>query len=109
MKEFLKGNRRSLPRRFAIAAALLAAFPAMGQSLSTNPGNFPGMTCQQLWYIEQEVLAEGRVCLTTERARRAFRRAGRCISSDETILPRKAQDYLEQLRIAARKKGCSGF
>ncbi|MEM9635524.1 MAG: hypothetical protein AAGA50_29650 [Pseudomonadota bacterium] len=82
---------------------------ASAQSLSTNPANFRGMTCQQLWYVEQEVLAEGRVCLKTERARRAFSRAERCISADESILPRKARDFLSQLRQVARDKGCSGF
>ncbi|MES0881691.1 hypothetical protein [Roseibium sp. SCP14] len=82
---------------------------ASAQSLSTNPANFRGMTCQQLWYVEQEILAEGRVCLKTERARRAFSRAERCISADESILPRKARDYLGQLRQTARDKGCSGF
>lgn len=82
---------------------------ASAQSLSTNPANFRGMPCQQLWYVEQEVLAEGRVCLKTARARRAFSRAERCISADESILPRKARDYLGQLRQTARDKGCSGF
>ncbi|PVB60917.1 hypothetical protein DCO57_14715 [Labrenzia sp. 011] len=88
---------------------VLTAFPALALSQSTNPANFPGMTCQQLWYIEQQVLAEGRVCLQSERARRAFRRAKRCISSDETILSAKARAYLQQLRSAARDKGCAGF
>ncbi|WP_428572572.1 hypothetical protein [Roseibium sp.] len=82
---------------------------AWAQNLTVNPGRFGAMTCQQLWYTEQEVLAEGRVCLKSERARRAFRRAPRCISDDETILPAKVEAYLEQLRVAARKKGCQGF
>ncbi len=67
------------------------------------------MTCQQLWYTEQEVLAEGRVCLKSERAKRAFRRAERCISGDEDILPKKARSYLERLRGVARDKNCAGF
>jgi len=90
---------------------LLAIVPGAvsAQTITVNPGRFGAMTCQQLWYTEQEVLAEGRVCLRTERARRAFRRAPRCISDDETILPEKVEDYLEQLRQSARDKGCDGF
>ncbi|POF31510.1 hypothetical protein [Roseibium marinum] len=110
MKQILRRYRREVLRHvYALLAAALTVFPVAAQSFSTNPANFPGMTCQQLWYIEQEVLAEGRVCLQSERARRAFRRAKRCISSDETILPKKTRDYLEQLRSAARNKGCAGF
>lgn len=91
----------------ALSAFGARALPA--QTLTVDPGRFGAMTCQQLWYTEQEVLAEGRVCLKTERARRAFRRAPRCISDDETILPAKIEDYLAQLRLSAREKGCAGF
>lgn len=108
MKQILRRYRRET-YVCAVLAAVLTAFPVVAQSFSTNPANFPGMTCQQLWYIEQQLLSEGRVCLQSERARRAFRRAERCISSDETILPKKSRDYLEQLRFAARNKGCAGF
>jgi len=82
---------------------------AQAQTLTVNPGRFGAMTCQQLWYTEQEVLAAGRVCLRTERARRAFRRSDTCISDDEAILPPKTQDYLLTLRKAAREKNCPGF
>ncbi|WP_068416050.1 hypothetical protein [Labrenzia sp. OB1] len=110
MKQIPRRYRREVVRHVgALLAVALTAFPVAAQSLSTNPANFPGMTCQQLWYIEQQLLAESRVCLQSERARRAFRRAERCISSDEAILPKKALDYLEQLRNAARNKGCAGF
>jgi len=84
-------------------------FPALGQSLATEPATFGAMTCQQLWYVEQQVLAEGGVCLKTERARRAFRKAGRCVSPDEDILSVKARHYLKYLRDVAQGKGCSGF
>lgn len=86
----------------------LTCLAAGGQTLSVDPGRFGAMTCQQLWYVEQEVLAEGGVCLKTERARRAFRKSGRCISPDEDILPVKARDYLANLRGVARRKGCPG-
>ncbi|WP_269581632.1 hypothetical protein [Roseibium sp. Sym1] len=94
---------------FGFVLLLLAGARAEAQTLTVNPGRFGAMTCQQLWYTEQEVLAEGRVCLKSERARRAFRRAPRCISDDETILPGKVEAYLETLRKSARDKGCSGF
>lgn len=79
------------------------------QVFKTNPARFGAMTCQQLWYVEQETLAEGRVCLTSERAKRAFRRAERCISSSETILPKTTRAYLDQLRSVARSKACAGY
>jgi putative N-acetylmannosamine-6-phosphate epimerase len=98
-------------RTSVLTGSLLAATTLTGytQSFSTNPGTFGAKTCQQLWYVEQQVLAEGRVCLKTERARRAFRRAERCISSNEAILPIKTRNYLAQLRGVGRDKGCSGF
>lgn len=79
------------------------------QVFKTDPARFGAMTCQQLWYVEQETLAEGRVCLTSERAKRAFRRAERCISSSESILPKATRTYLDQLRNSARSMGCAGF
>lgn len=109
-------RRRTSARRMtgrSVMLFLVLLFSGSGaasaQSLTVNPGRFGAMTCQQLWYTEQEVLAEGRVCLKSERARRAFRRAPRCISDDETILPAKTEGYLEQLRKAARAKRCPGF
>ncbi len=90
-------------------AVSLTVMPGAAQSLSVNPGRFGAMTCQQHWYVEQEVLAEGRVCLKSARARRAFQRAKRCISDSEAILPKKARDYLEILRQSARAKSCPGF
>lgn len=105
-----RGHRSSMLKPVITLAFLLSlADAAWAQNLTVNPGRFGAMTCQQLWYTEQEVLAEGRVCLKSERARRAFRRAPRCISDDETILPAKVEAYLEQLRAAARTKGCRGF
>jgi hypothetical protein len=100
---------RFMTLSLGIGILFLTCVSAGAQSLLVNPGRFGAMTCQQLWYTEQEVLAEGRVCLATERARRAFRRADQCISDDEAILPEKTQDYLQTLRKAARGKGCSGF
>lgn len=97
---------------FVVLALLCPPAAALAQSLHVNPavdpGQFGAMTCQQLWYVEQEVLAAGRVCLSSERARRAFRRAERCISSDEDILPPDTRDYLGHLRSVARDKGCEG-
>ena len=79
------------------------------QVFKTDPARFGAMTCQQLWYVEQETLAEGRVCLTSERAKRAFRRAERCISSSESVLTKSTRSYLDQLRSVARSKGCAGY
>ncbi|QFT31844.1 hypothetical protein FIV00_15230 [Labrenzia sp. THAF82] len=104
-----KRMRRSLTLWLILLTGLAEGSTAIAQSLSTNPGRFGAMTCQQLWYVEQEVLAEGRVCLKTERARRAFSRAERCISDDEDILPTRARGYLETLREVARGKNCRGF
>ncbi|WP_305988615.1 hypothetical protein [Roseibium sp. MMSF_3544] len=92
-----------------VGIAFLPVTVSVAQSLSTNPARFTAMTCQQLWYVEQQTLAEGRVCLQSERAKRAFSRADRCISSNEKILPAKAQNYLGQLRQVGRQKGCAGF
>ncbi|WP_370201479.1 hypothetical protein [Roseibium sp.] len=101
---------KALRTRFVLVWLALAFVSpaAFAQSLSVDPGRFGAMTCQQLWYVEQEVLAAGRVCLASERARRAFRRAERCISDDEAILPQDTRDYLDHLRSVAADKGCSG-
>lgn len=93
----------------AVSAGLVAAGHTAAKPAIPDPARFGAMTCQQLWYVEQQVLADGRVCLTTERARRAFRRSERCISSSEAILPGSSRDYLARLRKQARQKGCSGF
>ncbi|WP_299481731.1 hypothetical protein [uncultured Roseibium sp.] len=95
-----------------LVAGLIPLFvvsASIAQPLSTDPARFGAMTCQQLWFVEQKTLAEGRVCLKSERAKRAFRRFDRCISSSESILPVKTRSYLEQLRKVARGKGCAGF
>ncbi|GAA0771859.1 hypothetical protein E1180_04265 [Roseibium denhamense] len=69
-------------------------------------GTLPAKTCQQLWYMEQEVLVEGRVCLQTERAKRAFRSAPPCISAEERILPAELKKDLLAIRQAAANKTC---
>lgn len=106
----MRGLAMNIFRIFCVG--LLVAGLTQGlnaQVFKTDPARFGAMTCQQLWYVEQETLAEGRVCLTSERAKRAFRRAERCISSSESILPKATRTYLDQLRNSARSKGCAGF
>lgn len=71
-----------------------------------NVSSLGVLTCQQLWYLEQQVLAEGRVCLKSARARNAFRSAPRCISGEERILPLETQTYLAHVREASRTKRC---
>lgn len=98
-------------KRFAVglsAFLLLTAFisPEQARNMQRNPSTFGTMLCRQFWYLENKILAEGRVCLKSERARRAFKSAKPCISDDETILPRRVRDYLAELRKAAAKKGC---
>ena len=106
----MKGMGRDSLRIFWVFL-FVAALPhsVNAQVFKTDPARFGAMTCQQLWYVEQETLSEGRVCLTSERAKRAFRRAERCISSSESILPKATRAYLDQLRSGARSKGCAGF
>ena len=91
-----------------LAFLTLTAFvsPEQARNMQRNPSTFGTMLCRQFWYLENKILAEGRVCLTSERARRAFRNAKPCISDEETILPRRVRDYLADLRRAAAKKGC---
>ncbi|WP_346895168.1 hypothetical protein [uncultured Roseibium sp.] len=90
------------------AFLLLTAFisPEQARNMQRSPSTFGTMLCRQFWYLENKILAEGRVCLKSDRARRAFKRAKPCISDDERILPRRVRDYLAELRKAAAKKGC---
>lgn len=105
------GRRRGVVALVAALAGTAALFTGAShaQGLSPNPSSFSSRTCQQLWYIEQKTLAEGRVCLKSQRARTAFKRYERCISNEEDILPMKTRDYLAEVRSAARQKGCGGF
>lgn len=80
--------------------------PEQAMNLRRDPLTFGSMDCQQIWYLENKILADGRICLTSERARRAFRLAKRCISEEERILPKQVKDYLALLRSTARGKGC---
>ncbi|WP_346909626.1 hypothetical protein [uncultured Roseibium sp.] len=98
-------------KRFAVglsAFLLLTAFisPEQARNMQRNPSTFGTMLCRQFWYLENKILAEGRVCLKSDRARRAFKTAKPCISDDENVLPRRVRDYLAELRRAAAKKGC---
>lgn len=98
-------------RLFKLVAIIL---PVLGSSaaardLSNNFSSLGVMTCQQLWYIEQEVLAEGRICSNSERARRTFSSKKKCISGDERILPDKVLEYLDTVRDVGKSKSCSGF
>lgn len=92
------------------AGVLLGNAPA-GTALAANTdaASFGALTCQQLWYLEQEQLADGRVCLKTNRARQAFRSSKPCLSDDERILPRADKERLKAIRSTARSKGCQGF
>ncbi|MBO6756204.1 MAG: hypothetical protein JJ902_07745 [Roseibium sp.] len=94
--------------RAAALAALLSAFaqPAAAQTLSRDPGTFPALTCQQIWYLVHEIRAEGRICPANRRAATAFRSVPRCISDDERILSSGVRDYLAKLRDVGRTKGC---
>lgn len=80
--------------------------PEQAQNMSRNPSTFGTMLCRQFWYLENKILATGRVCLKSDRARRAFSKADPCISDDEDILPARVRDYLSKLRAAADAKGC---
>ena len=100
-----------LPICCIVMAGMVSIFhgtPSAGAEVGLRaPSSFPSMTCQQLWYLEHKVLAEGRVCLRSDRARRAFRNAPRCISPDERILSENEQDYLKQLRKVLKRKKCA--
>lgn len=80
--------------------------PEQALNLGRDPLTFGSMDCQQIWYLENKILADGRICPSSERARRAFRAAKRCISDEERILPKQVKDYLALLRSTARRKGC---
>lgn len=73
---------------------------------AAEANRFGSMTCQQLWYMEQEVLAKGRVCLKSNRATRAFQREKKCISDDERILPPEKKERLHMIRTTAENKKC---
>jgi hypothetical protein len=97
--------------RIAIAVCLWAVLsgfvsPEQARNMSRNPSTFGTMLCRQFWYLENKILATGRVCLKSDRARRAFSKADPCISDDEDILPGRVRDYLAKLRAAADVKGC---
>jgi len=81
--------------------------PEQALNLRRDPSTFGSMDCQQIWYLENKILADGRICLSSERARRAFRSAKRCISDEERILPKQVQDYIALLRTTAHRKGCA--
>ncbi|OJJ11556.1 hypothetical protein BKI51_07380 [Alphaproteobacteria bacterium AO1-B] len=99
-----------IPRmKVLIALVALLLWPPVvhSQEFTPNKSSLGSLTCQQLWYVEQEVLAEGRVCLKSRRAQNAFKRAKPCISDEERILPAKARDYLSAVRETATFKKCS--
>jgi hypothetical protein len=94
----------------AALVVLIAASAAGAQEFSPNVSSLGSLTCQQLWYLEHEVLAEGRVCLKSARARHAFQnRAKRCLSDEERILPARVRGYLAEIRKTGRAKNCPGF
>ncbi len=99
-----------MPRMKVLIAlvALLLWLPVVhSQEFTPNKSSLGSLTCQQLWYVEQEVLAEGRVCLKSQRAQNAFKRAKPCVSYEERILPAKVRDYLSAVRETATLKKCS--
>jgi len=93
--------------RFALAALFLLPLGVHAQEFTPNESSLGSLTCQQLWYLEQEVLANGRVCLKSHRAQQAFKRAKPCISEEERILPANARAYLAAVRKAASHKKCA--
>ncbi|MBD8875455.1 hypothetical protein [Roseibium polysiphoniae] len=80
--------------------------PALVEAMKVPPQNLASLSCRRLWYLEHKVLAAGRVCLSTDRARRAFGKALPCISDEERILPERVRDYLTGIRRAQRVKSC---
>lgn len=92
--------------RWFVAVALSALMPLTAHAQTVDDASLAALTCQQLWYLENEVLAENRVCLTSERARRAFRSAAPCVSSDERILPPEVKRTITSIRRVAGGKGC---
>ncbi|WP_153768637.1 hypothetical protein [Labrenzia sp. CE80] len=80
--------------------------PALVEAMKVPQQTLASLSCRRLWYLEHKVLAAGRVCLSTDRARRAFGKAQPCISDEERILPERARDYLAEVRRAERAKSC---
>ncbi|MBD8890194.1 hypothetical protein [Roseibium litorale] len=80
--------------------------PELAQAMSRSPERFSSLLCQQLRYLEAKVLAAGRICQRSDRARRSFPDARSCLSPDEDILPGPAKDYLVLLRQTIDAKGC---
>ncbi|WP_417688834.1 hypothetical protein [Roseibium sp.] len=107
---------KSLKGILAGAALLAGLAPSMApaatlsfeqlRAMETPPSSFGLKTCQQLWYLEQKVLAAGRICLGSERGRRAFSASLPCISDDEKILEEEVRLYLDEVRMARREKRC---
>ncbi|MEP5810926.1 MAG: hypothetical protein ABJL55_11825 [Roseibium sp.] len=95
--------------RLAVCILPFLVSSVTAKDYSNSLSSLGVMTCQQLWYVEQEVLAEGRICPKSERAQQAFASNKNCISGDERILPNKVLEYLEAVRNVARSKTCSGF
>gem|GEM_PF-1827784 len=98
---------------FGMALATNWLWIAVGAAAQDLPGGpFPNasslgaLTCQQLWHLEQEVLAEGRVCLKSARAQRAFSSAPACVSAEERILPIETRGYLAEVRKVSLAKNC---
>ncbi|RMX61899.1 YARHG domain-containing protein [Roseibium alexandrii] len=112
MAKYTCGRLFSVPisrKRVRIALVALLLWPpgVQSQEFTPNESSLGSLTCQQLWYLEQEVLAKARVCLKSQRAQNAFKRAKPCISDEERILPAKVRDYLSAVRETASLKKCS--
>jgi hypothetical protein len=84
-----------------------ALTPELVAAMRMPPERFTTLSCRRLWYLEHEVLAAGRVCPKSERARRTFVSAPKCISSMERILPSSVRRYLDSVRATARAKSCA--
>ncbi|WP_289034172.1 hypothetical protein [uncultured Roseibium sp.] len=80
--------------------------PALVEAMKVPQQNLSSLSCRRLWYLEHKVLAAGRVCLSTDRARRAFGKALPCIFDEERILPERVRYYLAEVRRAQRAKSC---
>ncbi|MEP0236294.1 hypothetical protein [Roseibium sp.] len=88
------------------AAETRGLTPALVEAMKVPQQNLGSLSCRRLWYLEHKVLAAGRICPSTDRARRAFGKALPCISDEERILPERAGDYLAEVRRAQRAKSC---
>ncbi|MEJ8476709.1 hypothetical protein [Roseibium algae] len=89
------------------SAAVAQNTPELAAAMRMPTDRFETLSCQKLWYLEHKVLAAGRVCLPTERARAAFSSAKHCISKNERILAAPVQAYLTKLRNVAGAKNCT--